>query len=78
MGTNQRSHIVMTDHEITDFVARSQRNHGDRRDRRPTASGGDVVPVAGDIWVETKVKSQKVVNIRRNPRELRDRGRRDL
>lgn len=70
MGTNQRSHIVMTDHEITDFVARS-------RTGTMATVGTDGQPhlvamwyglVAGDIWVETKVKSQKVVNIRRNPR----------
>ena len=70
MGSKQRSQIVMTDGEITDFVARS-------RTGTLATVGPDAQPhlvamwyavVDGDIWVETKVKSQKVVNIRRNPR----------
>lgn len=70
MGTNQRSQIVMTDAEIGDFVAKS-------RTGTMATVGPDGQPhlvamwygvVDGDIWVETKVKSQKVVNIRRNPK----------
>ena len=70
MGTNQRSQIVMTDDEITEFVATS-------RTGTMATVGPDGQPhlvamwygvVDGDIWVETKVKSQKVVNIKRNPK----------
>jgi len=67
---NQRKQIVMSDGEITDFVARS-------RTGTLATVGSDGQPhlvamwfgiVGGDIWLETKVKSQKVLNIRRNPR----------
>jgi PPOX class probable F420-dependent enzyme len=70
MGSKQRSQIVMTDDEITEFVARS-------RTGTMATIGADAQPhlvamwygvIDGEIWVETKVKSQKVVNIRRNPR----------
>ena len=70
MGRNQRNQIVMSDDEITDFVARS-------RTGTMATVGLDSQPhlvamwygvVDGDIWIETKVRSQKVVNIRRNPR----------
>lgn len=70
MGTNQRSQIVMSEAEIADFVARS-------RTGTMATVGPDGQPhlvamwygvVDGDIWVETKVKSQKVVNLKRNPR----------
>ena len=70
MGSKQRSQIVMTDDEITEFVARS-------RTGTMATVGAHAQPhlvamwygvIDGEIWVETKVKSQKVVNIRRNPR----------
>ncbi len=70
MGTNQRSNIVMTEAEITDFVERN-------RTGTMATVGPDGQPhlvamwygiVDGDIWVETKVKSQKVVNLKRNPK----------
>lgn len=70
MGSKQRSQIVMTDDEIAEFVARS-------RTGTMATVGADAQPhlvamwygvIDGEIWVETKVKSQKVVNIRRNPR----------
>ncbi len=70
MGRNQRRQIMMTDVEIADFVAKS-------RTGTMATVGTDAQPhlvamwygvIDGDIWVETKVKSQKVVNIRRNPR----------
>ena len=69
MGTNQRRHIVMADDEIADFVARN-------RTGTMATVGADGQPhlvamwygvVDGDIWVETKAKSQKVVNLKRNP-----------
>jgi PPOX class probable F420-dependent enzyme len=70
MGTNQRNQIVMSDAEIADFVARS-------RTGTLATIGADGQPhlvamwygvLDGDIWVETKAKSQKAVNLRRNPR----------
>lgn len=70
MGTNQRSQIVMSQEEITDFVARSRTGT-----MATVGAGGQPHLVAmwygivdGDIWVETKAKSQKAVNIRRDPR----------
>ena len=70
MGSKQRNQIVMTDDEITDFVARSRTGT-----MATIGAGGQPHLVAmwyavleGEIWVETKIKSQKVVNIRRNPR----------
>jgi PPOX class probable F420-dependent enzyme len=70
MGTNQRSAIVMSEAEITDFVA-----HNRTGTMATIGPGGQPHLVAmwygvldGEIWVETKVKSQKVVNLRRNPR----------
>ena len=68
MGTNQRQQIVMTDDEIADFVARSRTGT-----MATIGAGGQPHLVAmwygvidGDIWVETKLKSQKVVNIKRD------------
>lgn len=70
MGTNQRGQIVMTAEEIADFVAHSRTGT-----MATVGPGGQPHLVAmwygvvdGDIWVETKVKSQKVVNLKRNPR----------
>ncbi len=70
MGTNQRQQIVMTDDEIADFVARSRTGT-----MATIGAGGQPHLVAmwygvidGDIWVETKLKSQKVVNITRDPK----------
>ncbi len=70
MGINRRSQIVMTEDEISEFVARSRTGT-----MATVGPGGQPHLVAmwfgvldGDIWVETKIKSQKVVNIRRDPR----------
>ena len=70
MGTNQRQQIVMTDAEIADFVARSRTGT-----MATVGPGGQPHLVAmwygvidGEIWVETKLKSQKVVNIKRDPK----------
>ncbi|MCB1289373.1 PPOX class F420-dependent oxidoreductase [Mycolicibacterium sp.] len=70
MGTNQRSQIVMSRAEITDFVARSRTGT-----LATVGPGGQPHLVAmwygvidGEIWLETKLKSQKVVNLKRNPR----------
>lgn len=67
---NQRKQIVMSAAEITDFVTRS-------RTGTLATVGPDGQPhlvamwyglLDGDIWLETKAKSQKVINIRRDPR----------
>ncbi|WP_445169579.1 PPOX class F420-dependent oxidoreductase [Mycolicibacterium sp. Dal123E01] len=70
MGTKQRNQIVMSDGEIADFVARS-------RTGTMATIGVDGQPhlvamwygvLDGEIWVETKAKSQKAVNLSRDPR----------
>ena len=70
MGTNQRSAITLTDEEITEFVAQS-------RTATLASLGADGQPhlvamwyavIDGQIWFETKAKSQKAVNLRRDGR----------
>jgi PPOX class probable F420-dependent enzyme len=70
VGINQRAQIVLSDAEIAEFVAHSR-----------TATMGTIGPsglphlvamwyavVDGQIWFETKAKSQKAVNLRRDDR----------
>jgi PPOX class probable F420-dependent enzyme len=70
MGVNQRAQIVMSDDEITDFLSRSRiitlATLGSTGLPHLTAMWYGVVD--GEIWFETKAKSQKAVNIRRDPR----------
>lgn len=70
MGTKQRSQIVMTPDEITEFVATS-------RTGTLATIGADGQPhlvamwygvLDGEIWLETKAKSQKAVNLVRDAR----------
>ena len=70
MGTNQRAQITMTDQEITDFIAQ-------RRTATMATIGPSGVPhlvamwfavIDGQIWFETKSRSQKAVNLRRDDR----------
>ena len=70
MGTKQRAQIVMSEPEITDFVTSS-------RTGTLATIGADGQPhltamwygvVDGEIWLETKEKSQKAVNLKRDPR----------
>ena len=70
MGTNQRSQIVMSDEEITTFIAEQR-----TATLATTGADGSIHLVAmwyglidGTIWFETKLKSQKAVNLQRNPR----------
>ncbi len=69
MGRNERSKIVMSDDEIAEFIDHSR-----------TATMATVMPsgqphlvamwyavLDGEIWFETKAKSQKAVNVRRDP-----------
>jgi PPOX class probable F420-dependent enzyme len=70
MGTSQRAIIVMTPAEVADFLARS-------RTATVASIGPDGRPhlvamwygIIGDaVYIETKAKSQKAVNLRRDPR----------
>jgi len=70
MGSNQRAQIVMSQDEITDFVNSSRTGTlatiGPDGQPHLTAMWYGVVD--GEIWLETKAKSQKAVNLRRNGR----------
>jgi PPOX class probable F420-dependent enzyme len=69
MGKNERGKIVMSDEQIAEFIEHSR-----------TATMATVLPngrphlvamwyavLDGEIWFETKAKSQKAVNLRRDP-----------
>ena len=60
----------MSDDEIADFVARNRTGTMATvgPEGQPHLVAMWYAVVDGDIWIETKVKSQKVVNIRRNAR----------
>jgi len=70
MGTNQRSQITMSDDEIAQYLERS-------RTATMATLGATGTPhlvamwyavIDGEIWFETKARSQKAVNLRRDPR----------
>lgn len=70
MGNNQRSQVEMTEGEIDQFIDRS-------RTATMATLGANGTPhlvamwyavVDGAIWFETKARSQKAVNLRRDPR----------
>ena len=70
MGTNQRAQITLGEDEVTDFVAQS-------RTATMATVGPDGLPhlvamwyavIDGQIWFETKGKSQKAVNLGRDDR----------
>ncbi len=70
MGTNERSKIAMTDAEIAEYIDRS-------RTATLATIGPTGIPhlvamwygvIDGAIWIETKARSQKAVNVRRDPR----------
>jgi PPOX class probable F420-dependent enzyme len=70
MAKNQRAQIRMDDDEVAEFL-------GTSRNMTMATIGHDGAPhlvamwyalVDGQIWFETKAKSQKVVNLRRDPR----------
>lgn len=70
MGTNQRGQIAMTDEEIAGFLERS-------RTATMATNGPTGMPhvvamwyalIDGQIWFETKARSQKAQNLRRDPR----------
>jgi PPOX class probable F420-dependent enzyme len=68
VGTNQRAKIVMTDDEITEFIDRSRTATLATvlADGRPHLVAMWYAVVDGEIWFETKAKSQKAVNLRRD------------
>lgn len=70
MGTKQRTQIIMSDQEIVDFVASSRGGTlaSIGRDGQPHLTAMWYGVVDGEIWFETKAKSQKAVNLRRDPR----------
>jgi len=70
MGSNQRSQITMSDDEIAEYLVRS-------RTATMATIGPNGLPhlvamwyavVDGKIWFETKARSQKAVNLRRDGR----------
>ncbi|PXW32517.1 UNVERIFIED_CONTAM: PPOX class probable F420-dependent enzyme [Williamsia faeni] len=69
MGTNERGKIVMSDEEIDDFIVRSRTATMATvsAQGRPHLVAMWYGVIDGEIWFETKAKSQKAVNIRRNP-----------
>jgi PPOX class probable F420-dependent enzyme len=70
MGANQRAQIVMSRAEIADFVANSRTGTLATLgpDGQPHLTGMWYGVVDSEIWLETKAKSQKAVNLRRDPR----------
>ncbi len=70
MGANQRSQITMSDQEVAAFVEQS-------RTATMATIGPNGMPhlvamwfavLDGEIWFETKTRSQKAVNLRRDAR----------
>ncbi|WP_343603062.1 PPOX class F420-dependent oxidoreductase [Mycobacterium sp.] len=70
MATNQRAQIVMSGAEIADFVTGSRTGTLATigPDGQPHLTAMWYAVVDGKIWLETKAKSQKAVNLRRDPR----------
>jgi PPOX class probable F420-dependent enzyme len=70
MGTNERSRITMTDDEVTSYIERSRTctmaTIGPTGQPHLVAMWYAVVD--GQVWFETKAKSQKVANLRRDDR----------
>jgi PPOX class probable F420-dependent enzyme len=70
MGSKQRAQIVMSQAEIDDFVTSSRGGTLATigRDGQPHLTAMWYAVVDGEIWFETKAKSQKAVNLGRDPR----------
>ncbi len=70
MGTNQRSQIVMSEDEVATFIERSRTctmaTLGPTGHPHLVAMWYGVID--GQVWFETKAKSQKVANLRRDDR----------
>ena len=69
MGKNKRAKIVMTDDEIAEFIdhSRTATLATVLPDGRPHLVAMWYAVLDGEIWFETKAKSQKAVNLRRDP-----------
>lgn len=69
MGTNQRNQIEMSEQEITTYLEQSRTvviaTNGPSGHPHTLAMWYGLVD--GQIWFETKAKSQKAVNLRRDP-----------
>ncbi|MBM3662582.1 MAG: pyridoxamine 5'-phosphate oxidase family protein [Actinomycetota bacterium] len=70
MGTNQRSTVTMTDAEVAEYVRRSRTATMAtlNADGSPHLVAMWYAVLDGEIWFETKSRSQKAVNLRRDPR----------
>ncbi|RVW05407.1 pyridoxamine 5'-phosphate oxidase family protein [Rhodococcus xishaensis] len=70
MGVNQRGQITMTVEEVTEFIERSR--VGTMATIGPSGTPHLVAMwyavIDGELWFETKAKSQKAVNLRRDDR----------
>lgn len=70
MGVNQRAQIVMSESEITEFLESSR--IATMATVGPTGTPHLIAMwyalLDGEVWFETKAKSQKAVNLRRDPR----------
>lgn len=69
MGKNERAKIVMADDEIAKFIehSRTATMATLQADGRPHLVAMWYAVLDGEIWFETKAKSQKAVNLRRDP-----------
>jgi PPOX class probable F420-dependent enzyme len=70
MGVNQRAEIVLTDAEVGDLLAgvRTATMASIGPDGQPHLVAMWFAVIDGDVCFETKAKSQKAVNLRRDPR----------
>ena len=70
MGTNERSKIAMGDDEIATYIEqhRTATLATIGKDGRPHLVAMWYAWLDGEIWFETKAKSQKAVNLKRDPR----------
>ncbi len=68
VGQNERKKIVMTDDEIVEFIDRSRTATMATvlADGRPHLVAMWYAVLDGEIWFETKAKSQKALNLRRD------------
>jgi PPOX class probable F420-dependent enzyme len=69
VGKNERAKIVMDTDEIADFIehSRTATMATLQADGRPHLVAMWYAVLDGEIWFETKAKSQKAVNLRRDP-----------
>jgi PPOX class probable F420-dependent enzyme len=69
VGKNERGKIVMSDDEIVEFIdhSRTATMATLSADGKPHLVAMWYAVIDGEIWFETKAKSQKAVNLRRDP-----------